>query len=249
MSGILKINNLSKKFKNDFVIKDFNIEIEQGEFLMLLGRSGIGKSTLLRMIGGFDKASDGEILLENKAILSPKKDICMVFQDFNQVFAWKTVLENVEYPLKIEKKLSKDEIKNKALNFLKMVGLENYASYYPHELSGGMKQRAAIARALIQEPKILLMDEPFGALDADTRSALCKKLYEIWQNSKITIIFVTHSIFEAISMASKFLVLEKEQKFSLIENNVKSKNGGVKSPADDGFDEIWQRLNSIIRGQ
>lgn len=250
MSEILKINNLSKKFKDSFVLKDFNLSINKGEFLMLLGRSGIGKSTLLRMIGGFETPSSGEILLENKKVLAPRREQCMVFQDFNQIFAWKSVLENVAYPLKLEKKLSKDEIKNKALEFLKIVGLENYANYYPHELSGGMKQRVAIARALIQKPKVLLMDEPFGALDADTRTALCKKLHEIWQRAagELTIIFVTHSIFEAISIGSKFLVLEKEQKFSLIENNVLSHDGTTKNPSNAGFDEIWQRLNAIIRG-
>lgn len=248
MSEILKINNLSKKFKDSFVLKDFNLSINKGEFLMLLGRSGIGKSTLLRMIGGFETPSSGEILLENKKVLTPRREQCMVFQDFNQIFAWKSVLENVTYPLKLENKLSKDEIKNKALEFLKIVGLENYANYYPHELSGGMKQRVAIARALIQHPKVLLMDEPFAALDSDTRGSLCKKLYEIWKSSHITIVFVTHNFFEAISMGTRFLVLEKECKYRLIENNVKGQNDSIATPADEGFDEIWQELNNIIRG-
>lgn len=248
MSEILKINSLSKKFKDTFVLKDFNLDINKGEFLMLLGRSGIGKSTLLRMIGGFETPSSGEILLENKKVLAPRREQCMVFQDFNQIFAWKSVLENVAYPLKLEKKLSKDEIKNKALEFLKIVGLKNYANYYPHELSGGMKQRVAIARALIQNPKVLLMDEPFGALDADTREGLYQKLYEIWKNLNITIVFVTHNFFEAISMGTRFLVLERDCKFRLIENNVKSKNGSIATPADEGFDETWKELNNIIRG-
>lgn len=246
---ILKIKNLAKKFKDNFVFKDFNLEIQKGEFLMVLGRSGIGKSTLLRMLCGFESLSDGEILLENKKILSPQKDIFMVFQDFDQLFAWKTLLENVAYPLRLEKKLSDNEIKKEALSFLELVGLENYANYYPHELSGGMKQRVALARALIHKPKILLMDEPFGALDADTRGEICKKLYEIWQkaNGELTIIFVTHSIFEAISMGSNFLILENNHNFSLLKNTITSQTNSIKNPSDSGFDELWQILNQKIQ--
>lgn len=250
VSFVLSIKNLSKKFKDNFVIENFNLDIKEGEFLMILGRSGIGKSTLLRMLGGFDKPTSGEILLNGKIINKPTKEICMVFQDFNQVFAWKNVLENVIYPLKLENRLRKDKQQEKALKYIQMVGLEEYLNYYPHELSGGMKQRVAIARALVQEPKILLMDEPFGALDADTRTGLCKKIYEIYKNAnkKLTIIFVTHSIFEAISMASKFLILEKNCSFSFINNDVLSETGGVRNPADAGFDDIWKRLNAKIRG-
>lgn len=250
VSFVLSIKNLSKKFKDNFVIENFNLDIKEGEFLMILGRSGIGKSTLLRMLGGFDKPTSGEILLNGKIISKPTKEICMVFQDFNQVFAWKNVLENVIYPLKLENRLSKYKQQEKALKYIQMVGLEEYLNYYPHELSGGMKQRVAIARALVQEPKILLMDEPFGALDADTRTGLCKKIYEIYKNAnkKLTIIFVTHSIFEAISMASKFLILEKNCLFSVMNNDVLSATDGVRNPVDAGFDDIWKRLNAKIRG-
>lgn len=245
MSDIIKIQNLSKKFKDHYIFKDFNLEIKKGEFLMLLGSSGIGKSTLLRMIGGFEGLSEGEILLENHKIQAPRKDIFMLFQDFEQIFAWKTVLENVKYPLELENKLSKNEIENMALNFLKSVGLENCVDYYPHELSGGMKQRVAIARALSVSPKVLLMDEPFGALDAHTRTLLCKKLYEIWRDAagKLSIIFVTHSIFEAISIGSKFLILENNFNFSLIDNLAKD---GIRTPNDAGFNEIWRQLNDKI---
>lgn len=248
--SLLKISNLSKKFKDNYIIKDFNIEINLGDFIMILGRSGVGKSTLLRLIGGFEIASSGQICLEGKIIKEPRRDIAMVFQDFNQIFAWKNVLENVAYPLKIHSKLSKNEINQKAIKYLSMVGLDQYTNYYPYELSGGMKQRVAIARALIQEPKVLLMDEPFGALDAYTKDELCTKLYQIWLNNpELTIIFVTHSIFEAIAMGNKFLILKNNNKFSLINNPVTNQKNNLKSPADSGFDEAWSMLNNLIRSK
>ena len=252
MDNIIKIKDLSKSYtvnnKENIILKDVNVDIKKGSFLSILGKSGTGKSTLLRGIGGFEKIDNGEIIINNKKILKPGIDTSYVFQDFNQIFPWKTVYKNIEYVLEI-KGLKKDEIKEKVNYFLELVKLDKYKDYYPHQLSGGMKQRVAIARALSLEQDVILMDEPFASLDADTRTSLQKELYKIWHNmaSKLTIVLVTHSIIEAISLSTDFLVLDSNLTYKYFPNNVTGKDGIMHSPEDDGFDECWSKLNNLIR--
>ncbi|MFE4140422.1 ABC transporter ATP-binding protein [Peribacillus sp. YIM B13472] len=205
----LTIDGIEKSFKNEKkesikVLDKINIEVEKGSFVSIVGPSGCGKSTLLYLIAGLDKADVGEIRVAGKKVMKPGPDRVVVFQEAG-LFPWLTVLENVTYGLKL-KKISNEEAKAKALDILKMVHLSRYVDSYPHQLSGGMKQRVAIARALVMEPDILLMDEPFSALDEQTRMVLHKELLEIWRKTKVTIFFVTHNIREAVQLSEKIIV-------------------------------------------
>ncbi|MFJ7939651.1 ABC transporter ATP-binding protein [Peribacillus sp. NPDC096622] len=205
----LTIDGIEKSFKNEKkesikVLDKINIEVEKGSFVSIVGPSGCGKSTLLYLIAGLDKADVGEIRVAGKKVVKPGPERVVVFQEAG-LFPWQTVLENVTYGLKL-KKMPKEEAKAKALDILKMVHLSRYVDSYPHQLSGGMKQRVAIARALVMEPDILLMDEPFSALDEQTRMVLHKELLEIWRKTKVTIFFVTHNIREAVQLSEKIIV-------------------------------------------
>ncbi|MEB2630923.1 ABC transporter ATP-binding protein [Peribacillus frigoritolerans] len=205
----LTIDGIEKSFKNEKkesikVLDKINIEVEKGSFVSIVGPSGCGKSTLLYLIAGLDKADVGEIRVAGKKVVKPGPERVVVFQEAG-LFPWLTVLENVTYGLKI-KKMPKEEAKARALDILKMVHLSRYVDSYPHQLSGGMKQRVAIARALVMEPDILLMDEPFSALDEQTRMVLHKELLEIWRKTKVTIFFVTHNIREAVQLSEKIIV-------------------------------------------
>ncbi|PRS35460.1 nitrate/sulfonate/bicarbonate ABC transporter ATP-binding protein [Bacillus sp. RJGP41] len=205
----LTIDGIEKSFKNEKkesikVLDKINIEVEKGSFVSIVGPSGCGKSTLLYLIAGLDKADVGEIRVAGKKVVKPGPERVVVFQEAG-LFPWLTVLENVTYGLKI-KKMPREEAKAKALDILKMVHLSRYVDSYPHQLSGGMKQRVAIARALVMEPDILLMDEPFSALDEQTRMVLHKELLEIWRKTKVTIFFVTHNIREAVQLSEKIIV-------------------------------------------
>ncbi|MFA1713384.1 ABC transporter ATP-binding protein [Peribacillus frigoritolerans] len=205
----LTIDGIEKSFKNEKkesikVLDNINIEVEKGSFVSIVGPSGCGKSTLLYLIAGLDKADVGEIRVAGKKVVKPGPERVVVFQEAG-LFPWLTVLENVTYGLKL-KKMPNEEAKAKALDILKMVHLSRYVDSYPHQLSGGMKQRVAIARALVMEPDILLMDEPFSALDEQTRMVLHKELLEIWRKTKVTIFFVTHNIREAVQLSEKIIV-------------------------------------------
>lgn len=205
----LTIQGIHKSFTNENnkpvkVLDNINIDIEKGNFVSIVGPSGCGKSTLLYLIAGLEKADEGVITISGRKIEKPGPDRVIVFQE-DGLFPWLTVLENVTYGLKI-KKMAKKEAEEKALDILKMVHLSKYVHAYPHQLSGGMKQRVAIARALIMEPDILLMDEPFSALDEQTRMVLHKELLEIWRQTKVTIFFVTHNIREAVQLSKKVIV-------------------------------------------
>jgi NitT/TauT family transport system ATP-binding protein len=205
----LTIDGIQKSFLNDKkekvkVLDGINIEVEKGSFVSIVGPSGCGKSTLLYLIAGLDKPDEGEIRISGKKVDKPGPDRVVVFQEAG-LFPWLTVLENVTYGLQL-KKIPKEQAKAKAIEVLKMVHLSKYIDSYPHQLSGGMKQRVAIARALVMEPDILLMDEPFSALDEQTRMVLHKELLEIWRKTKVTIFFVTHNIREAVLLSEKVVV-------------------------------------------
>ncbi|OIJ11859.1 nitrate/sulfonate/bicarbonate ABC transporter ATP-binding protein [Anaerobacillus arseniciselenatis] len=204
------IKNVEKTFfnkeeKTSFtVFNDINLNIKKGEFLSLLGPSGCGKSTLLNIVAGLDKATNGVVQVGSKTITAPGPDRGVVFQEA-ALMPWLTVLENVMFGLK--KKMSKDEAEKKALEYLKLVHLSKFVGSYPHELSGGMKQRVSIARALAMDPEILLMDEPFGALDEQTRSMLHKEVQFIWEQTGKTIIFVTHNIRESVILSDRIILM------------------------------------------
>ncbi|WNS73932.1 ABC transporter ATP-binding protein [Bacillus sp. DTU_2020_1000418_1_SI_GHA_SEK_038] len=205
----LTIDNISKSFTNEKndkikVLDNIDLKIEKGSFNSIVGPSGCGKSTLLYLIAGLEQADDGEIKMDGKNVNLPGPDRVVVFQEAG-LFPWLTVLENVTYGLLL-KKIPKKQAEAKALAILKMVHLSRYTDSYPHQLSGGMKQRVAIARALVMEPDILLMDEPFSALDEQTRMVLHKELLDIWRKTKVTILFITHNIREAVLLSEKVIV-------------------------------------------
>lgn len=207
---LIEINNINKTFKqrdgNDFqVLDDVSFSIREGEFVSLLGPSGCGKSTVLNLIAGFDKVNEGTIQVNGKDIHAPGPDRVVVFQEHG-LFPWLTVLENVAFGLK-QKGLGKKERNELALEQIRAVHLSKFTDRYPHELSGGMRQRAAIARALVMNPQILLMDEPFAALDEQTRLVLHKELEHLWLQTGKTILFITHNIREAVMLSDRVLVM------------------------------------------
>ncbi|HXZ08299.1 MAG TPA: ABC transporter ATP-binding protein, partial [Paraburkholderia sp.] len=210
MSASISVRNVAKGFnlnrKGHFlVLEDVSFDVEPGEFVALVGPSGCGKTTLLDLIGGLTQADRGEILIGGRQIDGPGLDRGIVFQQY-ALFPWKTALGNIEFGL-AAKGIGKRERRATAQRFLDLVGLGAFADRYPHQLSGGMKQRVAIARALSYEPDVLLMDEPFAALDAQTRETLQDELLRIWQRTGTTVVFITHSIDEAIYLGQRVLVM------------------------------------------
>lgn len=204
----LTLRNVCKNFHTKTgkfnAVQDINVEVQAGEFLCIVGPSGCGKSTLLNIIAGLEKPDEGQALVNGRPIVGPGTDRVVIFQEL-ALFPWLTVLKNVEFGLRM-KGVGKREREEKALHFLKMVHLTRFSRCYVHELSGGMKQRVALARALAIDPEILLMDEPFAALDAQTRDILHEELQEIWAATRKTIVFVTHNVREAACLGDRVLV-------------------------------------------
>lgn len=207
-SAFIQIQNLQKVFDFDHkkvvALENLDLDIQEGKFTVLIGPSGCGKSTLLYLLAGFEKPTLGNILLDGKSIEKPGPDRGFVFQDY-ALFPWKTVLGNIMFGL-VHNGWDKKEAEQKALEFIQMVDLKGFEHAYPHTLSGGMKQRVAIARALAYDPKVLLMDEPFGALDAQTKKVMQKELVRIWMQNQKTVVFVTHSVIEAVFLADRIVV-------------------------------------------
>jgi NitT/TauT family transport system ATP-binding protein len=206
---ILTIRGVTKRFAvgDDEVeaLAPVDLTIPQGEFVCLIGASGCGKSTLLRIIAGFEEPTTGDASIFGRTITGPGSDRGMVFQDY-ALFPWLTVRENISFGPR-QRHLPRDQIRDTTDEFLKLVGLERFADRYPSQLSGGMKQRVAIARVLANNANMLLMDEPFGALDALTREQLQHELLQIWSRTGVTAIFVTHSVEEAVLLADRVLVM------------------------------------------
>ena len=209
---LVKLEQVTKRFalrgKNGQgnqteVLQAVDMEIAEGEFVCIVGPSGCGKSTLLYLIAGLEKPSSGRVLVDGVPVTGPGPDRIVVFQEAG-LFPWLNVLQNVEFGLKISG-LSPSARRDRAMEFLRMVHLSRFTEHFPHMLSGGMKQRVAIARGLALNPKILLMDEPFAALDAQTRRLLQEELVEIWQQTRKTILFVTHNVREATALGDKVL--------------------------------------------
>ncbi len=185
-------------------LRGIDFACEAGDFVCLLGRSGCGKSTLLQIVAGLERASAGQIVVASRELDGPSPDAAIVFQDHG-LFPWMTVQRNVEFNMKARGTPAAERAET-AARFIDMTGLTGFADRYPHELSGGMRQRVGIARALTTGPKALLMDEPFGALDAQTRAKLQDELLQIWERQRTTVLFVTHSIDEALLLADRILV-------------------------------------------
>ncbi|WP_028206384.1 ABC transporter ATP-binding protein [Paraburkholderia nodosa] len=206
---LIAVNGLRKIYRTRgasvIALQDIDFAIEKEQFVAIVGPSGCGKSTLLKILIGLIPASQGEARLSGIAIAGPRRDIGVVFQS-PVLFPWRTVLDNVLLPVDVQR-LGRDKLKARAMNLLYLVGLQGFEKRYPPELSGGMQQRVAIVRALVHDPTILFMDEPFGALDAMTREQMNMQLQHIWLERKETILFITHSIPEAVFLADRVLVM------------------------------------------
>ena len=205
----LKIDNVVKEYEGrngkTVALNGVNLDIKENEFICVVGPSGCGKSTLLNIIAGLHEPTSGAAYLDGKKIEGTGVERGVVFQQY-ALFPWRTVLKNVMFPLEM-KKTPKEEAEKIALKYIKAVGLEGFENSYPKELSGGMKQRVAIARAYAADPEVLLLDEPFGALDAQTRVQLQTELLETWQNEKKTCFFITHDVDEAIILAQRVIIM------------------------------------------
>ena len=209
---ILDVRDLVKEFvtgdgERTLALDRVSFQVHRRELLCVIGPSGCGKSTLARLIAGLEPCSGGRILLDGKPVDGPGSDRGMVFQGYT-LFPWLTVERNVMFGLEVSQGMSRSTAEQEARSWLELVGLTKFSSSYPHELSGGMKQRVAIARALANRPRILLMDEPFGALDAQTRAQMQSYLLQIWRNVEVTIVFITHDLDEAVYLADRVLVLD-----------------------------------------
>ena len=207
MTPKLATRNLSKRFDGLEALLDLNVEIERGGFVSVVGPSGCGKTTFLRIVAGLEPASAGEVLLDGRAVRAPGGDRGFVFQA-DSLLPWRTVLANAMIGPEVAGRAGEPE-RRRTLDLLKLVGLEGFENYYPRQLSGGMRQRVNLARALAIDPEILLMDEPFSALDAQTREIMQTELMRIWDKGRKTVLFVTHQIDEAVFLSDRVLVLAR----------------------------------------
>jgi len=242
----IEIRNLRKVYSTGerkvHALEGINLNIEDGEFVSFVGLSGCGKTTLLNILAGFVEITSGEILMDGRPI-TPDYDKGVVFQEY-ALFPWLTALKNIEYGLKI-RNVPEQEREEIARKFLKLVRLEEFADFFPHSLSGGMRQRIAVARALAFEPQILLMDEPFGALDAQTREDLQELTVDIWQKTKKTILYVTHNLSEAVYMGSRIVVFVPRP--GRIQEIVTVNMPRPRDALSPEFIKIQRNINQLIR--
>ena len=210
MTDILRISGVSKVYDADgenpvHALDGVSLEVEEGEFVAVIGPSGCGKSTLFNIIGGLDKQYEGRVLIDGHPVDGAHHDVGVVFQE-ESTFPWRTTLDNVAFPLEVQG-IAKKERDERARHFVRLVGLDGFENHFPAQLSGGMKQRTAVARTLAYEPRIMLLDEPFGALDEQTRLLLGDKMLEIWATLKQTMLLITHNITEAVQLSDRVVVM------------------------------------------
>ena len=240
---VVEIKSVSKQFELQGqrieALRDAHLRIDKGEFVCLIGASGCGKSTLLRIVAGFERPTRGEALMWGKPIAGPAPDRGMVFQDYG-LFPWLTVRRNIAFG-PVARGRPAAEVKDTVERFISLIGLQRFADAYPHQLSGGMKQRVAIARVLANDADVVLMDEPFGALDAMTRERLQDELLEIWQRTGLTVMFVTHSIEEAIFLADRVVVMSPGP--GRIESEMRIDLPRARDVSAPNFNEIRRELS------
>ncbi|CAM4242452.1 ABC transporter ATP-binding protein [Lederbergia lenta] len=235
----LHVAGISKSFGDVNVLKQLDLSVQKGEFLSIVGRSGCGKSTFLRLLAGLDKPTTGEIELEQQIIRGINPQVRVMFQD-SRLLPWLTVIENVELGLdKVDEAKGKTEMRKQAADMLEQVGLKGRENEWPHVLSGGQKQRVSLARALISKPKLLLLDEPLGALDAFTRLEMHQLILNLWEEHKFTAFLVTHDVAEAISLADRVLLLEEG-------NIAMDLNVAIKRPRERDNHEVTELEKKVI---
>ncbi|MBI1845522.1 MAG: ABC transporter ATP-binding protein [Candidatus Rokubacteria bacterium] len=232
---------------DDVAVEHFNVEIEAGEFFCLLGPSGCGKTTVLKMLAGFEAPTAGHILMEGRPVRGASRDRAVVFQGDDSLYGWLTAIENVEFGLRM-RHVGKAERCERAMHYLELVGLKGQEQKYPAELSGGMKQRIQIARVLANEPTMLLMDEPFAALDAQTRSLMQEELASIWRTTRTTVLFITHDIDEAITLGKRIGVMRAGPR-SQVKGVIEVALNGARSRTDDVFLQYYRQVHDMIRDE
>lgn len=245
---LLAVDKLSLEYRTPGRVvratHEVSFDVHAGDRFVLLGASGCGKSSLLKAVAGFLPPSDGEIRLDGHPISGPGPDRIVVFQEFDQLPPWKTVKDNVIFPLRATGTLGRKEAAERALHYLDKVGLAAFADAYPHTLSGGMKQRVAIARALAMQPRVLLMDEPFAALDALTRRKMQEELLALWDEVRFTLLFVTHSIEEALVVGNRIGLLSPHP--GRMRAEINSHHYGLHSLGGADFQASAQRIHRLL---
>jgi NitT/TauT family transport system ATP-binding protein len=228
-------------------VEHFSVDIEAGEFFCLLGPSGCGKTTILKMLAGFEAPTAGEILMEGRPVTGASRDRGVVFQGDDSLYGWLTAVENVEFGLRM-RGTARAERRERAMRYLDLVGLTGQGQKYPAELSGGMKQRIQIARALVNEPKMLLMDEPFAALDAQTRSLMQDELRSVWRTTRTTVLFITHDIDEAVTLGTRIGVMRAGPR-SRVKGVLDVALDGARTRTDDVFLRYYKQVYEMIRDE
>jgi NitT/TauT family transport system ATP-binding protein len=249
----LEARNIGKQFlavqRNEVklisAIKNINLTIEDEQFVCLVGPSGCGKTTLLNILAGLDKPTEGEIVLDGRPVTETGPDRIMVFQE-NALFPWLKVLDNVEFGLKMAG-VQKNKRQERATHYLEMMQLTKFADAYTYQLSGGMKQRVAIARALVMDPEVLLMDEPFAALDSQTRDLLLVELQLIWARTKKTIVFITHNILESVVLGNKVIVFTRRP--GTIKDEISVKYKRPRLPEDENLQPYYRQVIDSIKSE
>lgn len=245
----VRIDGLSKRYESNAesvrALENVSFDVADGEFVCIVGPSGCGKTTLFRIIAGLEAASSGTVSLSGDPVEGPTADMGVVFQEYH-LFPWRTVRGNVAFGLE-KQGVPEAERRRRVDDLVDLVGLDGFEDSYPKALSGGMKQRVAIARALAVEPELLLMDEPFGAVDAQTRAMLQRELIEIWEQTDKTVLFVTHDIEEAITLADRIVVMAKSP--GRVDEIVEVDIPRPRSRSDDEFGRYYEHILGLIRGE
>jgi NitT/TauT family transport system ATP-binding protein len=243
----VRVDNVSKQYSGQDgpvqALEDVSFGVEDGEFVCIVGPSGCGKTTLFRIIAGLESATSGEVYLSGERVEEPTPNMGVVFQEYH-LFPWRTVRGNVAFGLE-KQGTPKAERRERVDHLIDLVGLEGFSESYPKELSGGMKQRVAIARALAADPELLLMDEPFGAVDAQTREMLQNELLDIWRETEKTVLFVTHDVEEAVKLADRIVVMAKEP--GRIRETVEVDLPRPRTRSDAEFGAYYERVLDLIR--
>jgi NitT/TauT family transport system ATP-binding protein len=252
MTPLVSFRDVQKTYRSlqgiDYhAVEHFDIDIEAGEFFCLLGPSGCGKTTVLKLLAGFEAPTAGQILMAGRPVTGAGRERGVVFQGDDSLFGWLTAIENVEFGLRM-RHMPKTTRRERAMRYLELVGLSGQEHKYPAELSGGMKQRIQIARALVNEPTMLLMDEPFAALDAQTRALMQAELAGIWKTTRTTVLFITHDIDEAVTLGTRIGVMRAGPR-SQVKGVIDVALDGARSRTDDAFLRYYKQVYEMIRDE
>jgi NitT/TauT family transport system ATP-binding protein len=252
MTPLVSFHDVQKTYRSlqgvDYpAVEHFSADIEAGEFFCLLGPSGCGKTTVLKLLAGFEAPTSGQILMQDRPVTGASRDRGVVFQGDDSLYGWLTAVENVEFGLRM-RGMARSERRERAMRYLQLVGLSGQERKYPAELSGGMKQRIQIARALVNEPAMLLMDEPFAALDAQTRALMQAELAGIWKTTRTTVLFITHDIDEAVTLGTRIGVMRAGPR-SQVKGVIDVALDGARSRTDDVFLRYYKQVYEMIRDE